>query len=80
MRFLTAIKKLNVELEDKARFEPGSADLLEVYIMEKGSMDGRSVINEKGCTFRHSDVWNEGKVCFCGNTAEDEMNGTKIWD
>lgn len=76
---LKAVKKLYIELEDEARFEPGVADALKNAFMVEGTADGCSLTIEKGCTFPHEEM-HEGKSCpGCKNKENDLVNGTADW-
>lgn len=77
---LKAVKKLYIQLEDEARFEPGVANALKAAFMKDGTADGRSITIEKGCTFPHRELEDEDPCPGCENTKEDLNNRNANWE
>ena len=78
---LKSVKKLYIQLEDEACFELGFTNVLKAALMKDGTVDGRSITIEKGCTFPHRELDEEYPLCLgCGNTMEDFENGTMNWE
>ncbi|CAD6570298.1 MAG: hypothetical protein ASARMPREDX12_003443 [Alectoria sarmentosa] len=77
---LMAVKELFIEMEDEARFEPGVAKALKWAFMKWGTAGGRSITIEKGCTFPHEELDEEGPCPGCENTEEDFIIGTANWE
>lgn len=78
---LTSVKKLYIELENGARFEPGFADILKETFMKTGSGQGRSIVIRKRCTHQGASNFENGARCpDCANTMEEIANGTADWE
>ena len=77
---LKAVKKLDVQMVDEARFRPGVANALRKAFMKEGTANGRSITITTQCTVPH-EVLNEENPCpYCGNTREDVLNDTVNWE
>ena len=77
---LKAVKKLDVQMVDEARFGPGVANALRKAFMKEGTANGRSITIITRCTVPHEVLDEENPCPYCGNTREDVFNDTANWE